>query len=115
MYLCDYVSYCGVLFLPNLKVCVFYGALRTLETEYDLLLTSYGTLRSEKEAISLLHFTIAIFDELQVAKNNHSQIHKALSSLEEPGGGGGPKIRTQPLYNTKPSTPVKEVLFAHLL
>ncbi len=69
-------------FLPELKVCVFYGALRTLETDYDLLLTSYGTLRSEKEVISHLHFTIAIFDELQVAKNNHSQIHKALSSLD---------------------------------
>ncbi len=72
-------------FLPDLRVCVFYGSERSLNffnEEYDLLLTSYGVLRSEKKALSKIHFEIAIFDELQVAKNAHSQVHKALSSLD---------------------------------
>ncbi len=72
-------------FLPHLRVYVFYGALRNLvafEEGYDLLLTSYGTLRSEKKALSKIHFEIAIFDELQIAKNAYSQIHKALASID---------------------------------
>lgn len=69
-------------FLPSIKVGVFYGAQRTLEGDYELLLTSYGTLRSEKKALSMLPFEVAIFDELQIAKNVHSQTHKALRTMD---------------------------------
>jgi len=72
-------------FLPALRILVFYGIQRSLEnfeTDYDLLLTSYGTLRSEREALSLIPFEIAVFDEIQIAKNSHSQTHQALRLIE---------------------------------
>jgi superfamily II DNA or RNA helicase len=72
-------------FLPHVRTCVFYGIARTLESfqsDYDLLLTSYGTLRSEKELLSRIFFEIAIFDEVQIAKNAHSQTHKALRKID---------------------------------
>ncbi|MBF5059588.1 SNF2-related protein [Candidatus Neptunochlamydia vexilliferae] len=71
-------------FLPDFKVVVFYGTQRTLasfNTRADLLLTSYGTLRSEREALSKIDFDVAIFDEIQIAKNSQSQTHKALLML----------------------------------
>lgn len=72
-------------FLPEVKVEVFYGVTRSLDPlhlDADLLLTSYGTLRSEKALISKIAFEIAIFDELQVAKNPQSQVHKALRQVK---------------------------------
>ncbi len=71
-------------FLPEIRVHVFYGISRKLEPfeQADILLTSYGTLRSEKQALSQIEFEIAIFDELQIAKNPHSQTHKALRKIK---------------------------------
>jgi SNF2 family DNA or RNA helicase len=71
-------------FLPHFKVIVFYGTQRTLTAfnqTADILLTSYGTLRSERELVTTLEFDIAIFDEIQIAKNAQSQTHQALSML----------------------------------
>lgn len=72
-------------FLPDLRTSVYYGAGRTLEhfkEHCDLLLTSYGTLRSEKQALVKLSFDVAIFDEIQIAKNVHSQTHRALKQID---------------------------------
>ncbi len=72
-------------FLPELHTCIFYGACRSLEsfeTHHEILLTSYGTLRSDKKLLSKIEFDIAIFDEIQIAKNTHSQIHKALKTIQ---------------------------------
>ncbi len=71
-------------FLPGLKVYTFYGAQRTLKNlgRYDIILTSYGVLRSERERFSLIPFELAIFDEVQVAKNYASITHAALSKLK---------------------------------
>jgi SNF2 family DNA or RNA helicase len=72
-------------FAPHLKVHVFYGQgrqLEPLEKQHDVLLTSYGTLRSEKKQLSKRLFDVAIFDEIQNAKNSHSQTHRALKSLQ---------------------------------
>lgn len=71
-------------FLPSMRLSVFYGTRRTLETftpDTQLLLTSYGTLRSERKALSRFQFDLAIFDEVQIAKNAHSQTHKALKLI----------------------------------
>ena len=71
-------------FLPTLRVCTYYGLARTLDqfdTQYDLLLTSYGILRTGKETLSHIHFEVAIFDEIQIAKNSASQTHRALRSI----------------------------------
>jgi len=69
-------------FLPKMKVLVFYGTQRKLVGDYDLLLTSYGTLRSEKSPLPEIVFDVAIFDEIQIAKNTQSQTHKALKLIE---------------------------------
>jgi SNF2 family DNA or RNA helicase len=49
---------------------------------YDLLLTSYGILRTGKETVRYLSFEIAFFDEIQIAKNQASQTNKALRNLK---------------------------------
>lgn len=72
-------------FLPDLRVCTYYGLERSLadfETQHDLLLTSYGILRSAKEVLAPFSFELAIFDEIQVAKNHTSQTHLALRSIK---------------------------------
>jgi hypothetical protein len=72
-------------FLPRLRVSVFYGLGRELssfEEHYDVLLTSYGTLRSERKELSKISFDVAVFDEVQNAKNIQSQTHKSLKMMK---------------------------------
>lgn len=72
-------------FLPDCKVCTFYGLDRSLadfETNYNLLLTSYGILRTGRESLRGVSFEVAIFDEIQIAKNYASQTHKALRAIQ---------------------------------
>lgn len=71
-------------FLPGLRVCTFYGTKRSLEAfhhQYDILLTSYGILRNEKEILSEVPFEVAIIDEIQIAKNQMSQVYNALRKI----------------------------------
>ncbi|NGX34302.1 MAG: hypothetical protein K1060chlam1_00653, partial [Candidatus Anoxychlamydiales bacterium] len=71
-------------FLPSIKVYVYHGIYRKLEKftkDYDLLLTSYGIIRSEKDKLKKLKFELAIFDEIQIAKNINSLTHRALSNI----------------------------------
>lgn len=72
-------------FFPSLRCYIFHGSLRKLEpftTHHDLLVTSYGTIRSDREALAKISFEVAIFDEIQNAKNPYSQTHKALRSMQ---------------------------------
>lgn len=72
-------------FLPAFSVFVFYGPGRNLkqfDTHMDILLTSYGTLRSDKKSLSKFQFEVAIFDEVQVAKNMQSQTHQSLVEVK---------------------------------
>ncbi len=71
-------------FLPGACVYTFYGASRNLKNskKCDVLLTSYGVLRSEREEIAKLSFEVAVFDEIQVAKNYASQTHAALTKVQ---------------------------------
>lgn len=71
-------------FLPELRVCTYYGLARSLEqfeTHYDLLLTSYGILRTGRDDLRSLYFEVAIFDEIQIGKNSASQTHLALRAI----------------------------------
>lgn len=71
-------------FLPHLRVCTFYGSNRSLESfhkEYDILLTSYGIMRNERALLSKVPFELAIFDEIQVAKNQFSRVYEALTQI----------------------------------
>lgn len=71
-------------FLPEIRVCTYYGVSRSLDdfdTKFDLLLTSYGILRSGREQLGEIAFEAAFFDEIQVAKNYASQTHQALRCI----------------------------------
>jgi superfamily II DNA or RNA helicase len=72
-------------FFPSLRVLTYYGLERSLqpfEAEYDLLLTSYGILRLGKDDLKTHRFELAIFDEIQIAKNYASQTHLALRKIQ---------------------------------
>ena len=71
-------------FLPGMKVYTYHGSKRNLGEScsvYDILLTSYGIYRCDKDLINNRSFDVAIFDEIQVAKNYQSKIHDALRGV----------------------------------
>lgn len=72
-------------FLPDFKAMVYHGPDRDLKLftdgQYELLITSYGILRSDEAILSKLFFEVAIFDEIQIAKNSHSQTHRSLKKM----------------------------------
>ncbi len=71
-------------FLPEAKVCTFHGLNRSLNEfhkEYDILLTSYGIWRIDNEFLAKIPFEVAIFDEIQIAKNHNSRIYSSLLNV----------------------------------
>ena len=72
-------------FLPGVRVCTFHGSNRSLEDfhhEYDILLTSYGIWRNENALLSEVAFEVAIFDEIQAAKNQKSRLHASMLKVK---------------------------------
>lgn len=71
-------------FLPSLRVRVFYGSDRSLEgfsEDYDLLLTSYGICRIENEVLRTIPFELAVYDEVQLAKNHNTRLYSILLAI----------------------------------
>ena len=72
-------------FTPNLKVFVHLGQTRLKEYEhfsdYDLIISTYGTVRNDEEVFKNFPFHYIILDESQNIKNPHSQISKSLRNL----------------------------------
>lgn len=71
-------------FLPDLRVRVFYGSDRNLEgfsEDYDLLLTSYGICRIENEVLRTIPFELAVYDEVQLAKNHNTRLYSILVAI----------------------------------
>ncbi|MBS0586054.1 MAG: DEAD/DEAH box helicase [Verrucomicrobia bacterium] len=72
-------------FLPKMKVHLYHGPFRSpkeLKMKVDLILTTYGILRSDKELFQKMDFELGVFDEMQVAKNQKSQIHTVLRQIK---------------------------------
>lgn len=71
-------------FLPKMKVHTFHGQKRSLKRlpKEGLILTTYGILRMEKKSIGAIPFEVAVFDEIQVAKNPASRVHQALKHIQ---------------------------------
>jgi SNF2 family DNA or RNA helicase len=72
-------------FLPELRLWTFHGSNRSLENSFeqcDILLTSYGIFRNEAKNLNAYEFEVAVFDEIQIAKNHTSLIHKRLSKIK---------------------------------
>lgn len=71
-------------FLPTIKSFLYYGPFRSVDQleSHDLLLTSYGVIRSEKENLGKIPFELVILDEIQIAKTSSSSTHKSLKKLK---------------------------------
>lgn len=71
-------------FLPHLRVRLFYGSDRNLENfseNYDLLLTSYGICRIENAVLRTIPFELAVYDEVQLAKNHNTRLYSILLAI----------------------------------
>ena len=59
-------------FAPELRLHLYYGQARELPrdlSQTDLILTTYGTMRSSAERLGKLHFRLLVLDEAQAIKN----------------------------------------------
>ncbi len=68
-------------FRPALRVNLYRGAGRALDTEADITLTSYATLRNDIDALSAQQWAMVILDEAQNIKNADSQAARAAFEL----------------------------------
>lgn len=66
-------------------VHLYYGSDRKLKSlkkeKYSVVLTSYGILRNDLEQLSKINFELAVFDEIQTAKNKASLTNAALNQI----------------------------------
>jgi SNF2 family DNA or RNA helicase len=76
-------------FTPHLKVYRHVGQLRKTNSDlesaasfYDIILTTYGTVRNDVDALSRLKFFYLILDESQYVKNPLSKTYKAILKLQ---------------------------------
>lgn len=73
-------------FVPSLKVCSYKGNQRKKSTSYfrnyDIILSSYHTVRQDVELISSYSFHYIILDESQVIKNPASMLYKTVTRLK---------------------------------
>ena len=69
-------------FAPNLSIFVYHGHERNLNLfDTDILLTTYGVLRSDIEILKKKKWQIAVIDEAQNIKNANTSQSKAVRSL----------------------------------
>jgi superfamily II DNA or RNA helicase len=73
-------------FTPGLAVVEYGGpdreGLRTQLSDYDLVVTTYGTLRRDVAFLATVEFDTVILDEAQAIKNRDSQVAKASRLLD---------------------------------
>ena len=72
-------------FVPGMKVYCYKGNQRRKSTSYfyhfDIILSSYHTVRQDIDILSLFHFHYIVLDESQVIKNPASMIYKTVIRL----------------------------------
>ncbi len=70
----------------KVKIHLYYGSERNLKNikkeKYSVVLTSYGILRNDLDILAEVPFELAIFDEIQTAKNKASLTNAALNQLK---------------------------------
>lgn len=72
-------------FAPGLSAAVFHGSARDLEHALatgQVLITSYGVLRNDIEALARVEFSLAVFDEAQYLKNPDTHAHQAARRVQ---------------------------------
>jgi SNF2 family DNA or RNA helicase len=75
-------------FAPSLRVYVYSGVrrrekgvLNDLLVNYDIILTTYGTVRNDAEELSQHEFFFLILDESQYIKNSESKTYKTIIGI----------------------------------
>lgn len=72
-------------FAPQLSIYIHLGPMRAKNTvafaQYDIVITSYGTLRIDVDLLSSFRFDCMILDEAQAIKNPASASYKAASQI----------------------------------
>jgi SNF2 family DNA or RNA helicase len=72
-------------FVPGMKVCSYKGNQRKKTTSYfqnfDIILSSYHTIRQDIDLISSFSFHYVILDESQVIKNPASMLYRTVTRL----------------------------------
>ncbi len=73
-------------FAPELKVAIYHGASRKVRDfeGADVVLTSYGTARSDTETLLAISWGALIIDEAQQIKNPNAAQTEAIKQLEAP-------------------------------
>ena len=70
---------------PILSYYVYYGTNRKINqniiSKYDLILTTYGTVRKDYEILSQFNFDYIFLDESQAIKNPSSKIFRVITKL----------------------------------
>jgi len=73
-------------FIPGTRVCSHKGFQRRKSvsgfSDYDIVLSSYHTVRQDIDFISTFHFNYIILDESQVIKNAGSAIYRTMTRLK---------------------------------
>jgi SNF2 family DNA or RNA helicase/uncharacterized Zn finger protein len=70
-------------FAPGLNAHIYHGTKRKFEKEeFDLLLTTYGVVRSDFEKLQKIKWFAVIADEAQNIKNNETEQTKAVKKLK---------------------------------
>lgn len=71
-------------FLPSSRLLLFHGLERNpeqLDNNYDMIITSYGTLRADVALFQNQSFDCLILDEAQAIKNQETQIAQSLKKI----------------------------------
>lgn len=69
-------------FRPGLKVSLYHGPRRALDSEADVTLTSYAIMRLDIEELEQIAFKTIVLDESQFIKNPASQVAQAAFRLD---------------------------------
>jgi uncharacterized Zn finger protein/superfamily II DNA or RNA helicase len=73
-------------FAPSLRVAICHGPDREIATDgVDVLLTTYGVIRNDKDLFARVHWSVLVIDEAQNIKNNDSAQSQALKKLKAGG------------------------------
>lgn len=70
-------------FAPSLSVFLYHGAKRNMKDfSHDILLTSYGLVRSDADLLKKRKWMVVVIDEAQNIKNNDTAQSKAVRSVK---------------------------------
>ncbi|HYX34475.1 MAG TPA: DEAD/DEAH box helicase [Oligoflexus sp.] len=69
-------------FRPNLRVALYHGPQRQWDPKADVVLTSYGLVRTEEERFATPLWNTLVLDEAQTIKNPESRIAQAVQKLK---------------------------------